>query len=44
LEFWYSAWLRIFDGMRTDRYIRNGLEFKDERDNSRMVGHSVAIF
>lgn len=31
LEFWYSAWLRIFDGMSTGRYIRKGLEFKDER-------------
>ena len=30
LEFWYGAWLRIFDGMRTGRYIRMELEFEDE--------------
>ena len=31
LEFWYGAWLRIFDGMCTGRYIRMDLDFKDER-------------
>src|ERR1700730_7394197 len=31
LEFWYGAWLGIFDGMCTGRYIRTGLDFKDER-------------
>ena len=30
LEFWYGAWLRIFDGMCTGRYIRIDLDFKDE--------------
>jgi len=31
-EFWYGAWLRIFDGMCTGRYIRIDLDFKDEHD------------
>jgi hypothetical protein len=31
LEFWYGAWLRIFDDMCTGRYIRIDLDFKDER-------------
>jgi hypothetical protein len=30
LEFWYGAWLRVFDGMCTGRYIRINLDFKDE--------------
>ena len=30
LEFWYGAWLRIFDGMSTGRYIRIDFDFKDE--------------
>jgi len=30
LEFWYGAWLRIFDGMCMGRYIRKDLDFKDE--------------
>ena len=30
LEFWYGAWLRVFDGMCTGRYIRIDLDFKDE--------------
>jgi hypothetical protein len=30
LEFWYGAWLRAFDGMCTGRYIRIGLDFKEE--------------
>lgn len=30
LQFWYGAWLRIFDGMCTGRYIRVDLDFRDE--------------
>jgi hypothetical protein len=31
LEFWNGAWLRIFDGMCTGRYIRIGLDLKNEQ-------------
>jgi len=30
LEFWYGAWLRIFDGMSSGRYIRMGMDFQAE--------------
>jgi hypothetical protein len=30
LESWYGAWLRIFDGMCTGRYIRKDLDYEDE--------------
>jgi len=32
LEFWYGAWLRIFDGMCTGRYIRKDVDSPDEHD------------
>jgi hypothetical protein len=31
LEFWYGAWLGVFEGMYRGRYIRTDLDFKDER-------------
>ena len=30
LEFWYGAWLGVFDGMCSGRYIRTDLDFQDE--------------
>ena len=30
LDFWYGAWLGVFDGMCSGRYIRTDLNFKDE--------------
>src|SRR5258708_2230715 len=30
LEFWYGAWLGVFDGMCTGRYIRPDLDLQDE--------------
>ena len=32
LELMYGAWLGVFEGMRSGRYIRKGLDFKDEHD------------
>ena len=32
LEFWYGAWLGIFDGMASGRYIRTGMDFAAEHD------------
>jgi hypothetical protein len=30
LETWYGAWLGVFEGMRSGRYIRSDLRFEDE--------------
>jgi hypothetical protein len=32
LELWYGAWLGVFDGMRTGRYMRKDLDFKPETE------------
>jgi len=31
LEFWYGAWLGVFDGMSSGRHIRTGMDFQAEQ-------------